>query len=168
MNIFIDNKPITEKQSTKFLGVVLDSHLTWNDHFKKISTSVSKAIGILWKLKPILTRKTLFMLYNTLILPHLIYCNIVWGNCNKSKVDSLFLLQKKAIRICTHSPYLAHTEPLFKQLKTLKMHDIHTYHSAIFMFKYFKNVLPFFHNVFVPNHTIHSYPTRHRNDIHLT
>ena len=168
LNIFIDNKPITEKQSTKFLGVVLDSHLTWNDHFKKISTSVSKAIGILWKLKPILTRKTLFMLYNTLILPHLTYCNIVWGNCNKSKVDSLFLLQKKAIRICTHSPYLAHTEPLFKQLKTLKMHDIHTYHSAIFMFKYFKNVLPFFHNVFVQNHTIHSYPTRHRNDIHLT
>ena len=47
LNIFIDNKPITEKQSTKFLGVVLDSHLTWNDHFKKISTSVSKAIGIL-------------------------------------------------------------------------------------------------------------------------
>ena len=167
INIFIDNVPIIEKRSTKFLGVTLDSNLNWNDHVQKINTSISKSVGILWKLKPLLTKKILLMLYNSLVLPHINYCNVVWGNCNKSKIDSLFLLQKKAIRICTHSAYLAHTSSLFKQSKTLKVPDLHTYQSAIFMFKHINKLLPFFHDTFTPNSEIHTYPTRHRNDLHL-
>ena len=80
--IFIDILPIIEKISTKFLGVILDSNLTWTDHYHKVTTSVSKAIGVLYKLKHILTEKTLVMLYNSLVLPHITYCNIVWGNSN--------------------------------------------------------------------------------------
>ena len=167
LNVFIDNVPIIEKKATKFLGVILDSNLTWNEHLKKINTSVSKAIGILWKLKPILTKKTLMILYNSFVLPHLNYCNIVWGNCCKFKINSLFLLQKKAIRICSHAAYRAHTDPLFKCLKTLKLQDIHIYQTALFMFKHTQNLLPFFHDAFTPNSNIHSYPTRHRNDFHL-
>ena len=168
INVSIDKVPIVEKKSTKFLGVILDSNLTWNDHLHKINTSVCKATGILWKLKPMLTKKTLLILYNSFVLPHLNYCNIVWGNCSKIKIDSLFILQKKAIRISSHSAYLAHTDPLFKQLKTLKLQDIHTYQTALFMFKHSKNLLPFFQDTFIPNSNIHSYPTRHRNDFHLS
>jgi len=167
INLTIDNIPIIEKKSTKFLGVIIDSNLSWNDHIKKISISVSKAIGILWKLKPILTKRILLVLYNSFVLPYINYCNIVWGNCNKSKIESLFLLQKKAIRVCTHSAYLAHTDPLFKQLNTLKVHDLHTYQSAIFMFKHTTHLLPFFHDAFTQNTNIHSYPTRHSSDFHL-
>ena len=58
------------------------------------------------------------MLYNALILPYKNYCNI-WGNCSKTKINLLLLLQKKAIRICTQSSYLAHAT-IFKQLKRLK------------------------------------------------
>ena len=167
INLSIDNVPIVEKKSTKFLGVILDSNLTWNEHLQKIHTAVSKATGILWRLKPMLTKNTLLILYNSFVLPHLNYCNIVWGNCSQSKIDSLFILQKKAIRICSNSAYLAHTDPLFKQLKSLKLQDIHTYQAALFMFKYSKNLLPFFHDAFIPNSDIHSYPTRHRSDLHL-
>ena len=71
IHIFIDNLPIIENKSTMFLGVILDSNLTWADHFHKVTTSVSKAIGVLYKLKHILTKKTLIMLYNSLVLPHI-------------------------------------------------------------------------------------------------
>ena len=95
LHIFIDNLPIIEKKSTKFLGVILDSNLTWTDHYRKVTTSVSKAIGILYKLKHILTKKTLVMLYNSLVLPHITYCNIVWGNSKQSKLNSILILQKR-------------------------------------------------------------------------
>ena len=166
-NIIIDNVPIIEKKATKFLGVILDYNLSWNDHIKKITTSLSRAIGILYKLKHILTKKTLFMLYNALVLPHITYCNIVWGNSNKYNLDAILLLQKKAVRICTHSNYLAHADPIFYNLKTLKVDDIHTYQTSIFMFKHTQNLLPFFHNVFTSNSNIHTYPTRHSKDFHL-
>ena len=108
------------------------------------------------------------MIYNTLILPYLNYCNIAWGNCNKTKLDHILLLQKKAVRICTNSAYLAHTDPLFHRLKVFKIHEINTLQIALFMFKYSNELLPpVFNNFFSYNKNLHSYPTRSRDDIHL-
>ena len=112
---------------------------------------------------------SLFLLYNALILPFLNYCNIVWGNCNKTKINTLVLLQKRAIRICSHTNDLAHMHHShFKRLKTLKAEDIHTFQTAIFMYKYVTNLLPpSFQNFFTYNANIHSYPTRRSTDVHL-
>ena len=115
-----------------------------------------------------ISTKSLFLLYNALIVPFLNYCNIVWGNCNKTKINTLLLLQKRAIRICSHTNYLAHTTPIFKRMKTLKAEDIHTFQTAIFMYKYVTNLLPpSFQNFFTNNANILSYPTRRSTDFHL-
>ena len=38
----------------------------------------------------------------------------VWASASECHLNSLFFLQKKIIRIMTFSPYLAHTDPIFK------------------------------------------------------
>ena len=88
------------------------------------------------------------MLYNAFVLPHITYCNIVGGNSNKYNLDTI-LLQKKALKVCTHSNFLAHTDPIFYNHKTLKVNDIHTYQKAIYMFKHTQNLLPYFQNELV-------------------
>ena len=109
IHIFIDNLPIIEKKCTMFLGVILDSNLTWTDHYHNVTTSVSRAMGVLYKLKTYTYEEnSCNMLYNSLVLPHITYCNIVWGNSNQSKLNSILILQKKVLRICTHSNYLSH------------------------------------------------------------
>ena len=166
--ILIDGSPLSFKDSTKFLGVTIDSHLSWDNHIHNICNSVSRATGILYKLRYLLDDKTLFMLYNALILPHLNYCNIVWGNSATTKLNSILLLQKRAIRVCTRSGYLAETEPLFRCLKTLKIFDINLYQTAFFMHKYNLKLLPSaFQNLFHRNTDVHTYPTRHSRDFHL-
>ena len=78
-------------------------------------------------------------------------------------------LQKKALRICSHSHYLAHTDPIFHKLKTLKIFDINAFQTAIFMYKFSTNALPLsFTNIFTYNRNIHTYPTRQSSDLHLT
>ena len=52
-NIEIDGLPLIEKQSVKFLEVTIDSHLNFNEHIRNIHTSISRNIGILYKLKKI-------------------------------------------------------------------------------------------------------------------
>ena len=119
-------------------------------------------------MKYLINDKSLFTLYNTLILPYITYCNIIWANCSKMKINSIVLLQKRAIRICTHSNYLANSNPLFSQLKTLKVYDIHTLQTAIFMYKYTSKTLPAsFLNFYLLNVNVHSYLTRHAHDYHL-
>ena len=167
-NILIDGLPLVEKEFTKFLGVTIDSHLTWKNHIDHICTSASRGVGVLNKLKYFLPQKSLYMLYNALVFPYMSYCNSAWGNSNKTKIQSLFLLQKRALRICTSSHYLSNTDPLFYQLKTLKIYDVHTFQTAIFMYKFSKKILPStFQKTFTYNSNIHSYPTRHSSDIHL-
>ena len=166
--LFIDGSPLSEKQSTKFLGITIDSNLNWNEHVQNIHRYISRNVGILYKLKDYITERSLFILYNSLILSHITYCNIVWGNCSLTKINSLLLLQKKSLRIITKSSYLSHSEPMFYRLKTLKIQDIHTLQTGIFMYKYTHKQLPsLFNDFFNLNSNIHSYPTRHSTDYHL-
>ncbi len=50
-------------QSTKFLGVQIDQHLTWTEHLSIISTEMAKGIGIICKANPYLNQHTLNTLY---------------------------------------------------------------------------------------------------------
>ena len=53
-------------------------------------------------------------------------------------LKKLIRLQKRAIRIITHSKYLAPTGPLFARLKVLQLMDVYKLQVVLFMYK-FKN-----------------------------
>ena len=135
--IKIDNSDISEVNTTKFLGVLIDSNLSWHSHTTHVSKIVSKYNGIIRKVRPYLPPISLRTLYNTFILPYFNYCAIVWADKNNSHLHSLFLLQKRAIRSCTNSLWLAHTDPLFHSFNTLKLHDIYHFQLGTFMYKHY-------------------------------
>ena len=164
IDISIDGVQIDKVSCTKFLGIIIDESLTWNDHNTYVTNIVSKYSGILFRLKKFLPCKTLFALYQTLVLPHLHNCNIIWSDPNNCNLNSILVKQKRIVRLCTDSAWLAHTPPLFSQLKTLTISDIHKLHVALFMYNFNANKLPsIFSNYFVKNADIHTYPTRSSN-----
>ena len=82
--------------------------------------------------------------------PYLCYCVGVWGSTYPSNLKRVVTLQKRAIRIISKSKFDAHTDPLFKELKMLKLHSI--------IFLYIHGLLPeSFDNMFPLNNEIHSY-----------
>src|SRR3984893_16336859 len=96
--ITIENESITRVDSTKFLGVIVDQKLTWQQHITYISLKISKSLNILRRLKYKLPKKCLISLYYSLIYPHLSYCIIVWGSAYNTALHRLIILQKRAIR----------------------------------------------------------------------
>ena len=56
--------------------------------------------------------------------------------------DSLHLIQKKALRIITNSDYLAHTEPICKKLRILKISEMFSVALWKFYCKLMNNKLP--------------------------
>ena len=169
LKIEIDNKHIEKVDTTKFLGILIDFNLTWKAHTVHITKIVSKYNGIFRKVRPFLNTDSLHTLYNTLVLPYLSYCTIVWGDKNNANLDSLFLTQKKIIRTCTNSLWLAHTTPLFLSMKKFKIHDIYTYQLACHMFRYHNDLLPsdLPNNNFVTKSHIHDHYTRQTSDFHI-
>ena len=164
-----------------FLGVIINENLSWKSHCDKIANSISKSIGIINRLKHSLPREILTMLYNSMILSHINYCILAWGY----EHSRLFKLQKKSIRIISNSKYNAHTEPLFKRLKLLKIEHILKVNEIKFYYKYENLKLPDYfqktstrttHNMNPEknahfslnlNSAIHQHNTRSRENIHI-
>ena len=64
----IHKKTISESEYIKYLGIMVDSTLTWNIHIDKISKTISRATGLLYKIRPFVTNKILKMLYYSLVI----------------------------------------------------------------------------------------------------
>ncbi len=141
-SIFLEGKPLERVFQTKFLGVYVDDNLSWKYHTSQISVKISKSLGVLYRLKNILTSDVLTMLYFSLIHPYFVYCNILWGGASAVALNKLILLQKRAIRMITKSEYRAPTSPLFASLGILKLPDIHQLQVLLFMYKFKNDLLP--------------------------
>jgi len=160
-NIVIDSTLIDTVVKTKFLGVIIDNKLCWKDHVIHLCNKIAKGIGIIKKVRDVLNKDTLLNLYYTFIYPYLTYCNIIWGKAANIHLSRLFLLQKRILRIVCNTHFLAHSAPLFKQCKVLTIHNINYYCTGVFMFKYFKGLLPdLFAKMFVKQRDLHVHNTR--------
>ena len=139
----MQEQQIREKQSIKYLGIFIDSHLNWKSHILELSKKISRGIGILAKLRHFVSIQILLQMYNAIIYSFLTYAVLLWGNTYITNLSPLVTLQKKAIRIITFSDYRAHTSPLFnKMLNLLKLLDIVKLHTGIFMLCFCNGLLP--------------------------
>ena len=110
---------------------------------------MSKAIGILYRLKSVYPLSVLLTLYNTLVLPCFNYGILTWGSIIKED-HHLHKLQKKAVRIITQSDYIAHTEPLCKQNRLIKLPNMFSLAVWKFYYKLMNNQLPIYFSVMKP------------------
>ena len=140
---------------------MLDHKLSWQTHAEYISKKISKGIGILCKARKYLPKSSLITLYYSFIYPYINYCLEVWGKCTNNILSKIFILQKRAMRIISNSPWRAPSQPIFDELKILPLHKIYVYKIGLLMYKYDKNLLPaIFDNIFHKTSQIHSYTTR--------
>ena len=166
--IFVNNVEIVKTDRAKFLGVIIADNLSWQPHIDYISKKVSKSIGIMRRLSRYINKATLISLYYSLIYSYITYCNEVWGLGYASHRRKLFNLQKRAIRIICNKPKFEHTDPLFKELRILKLHDINSFLITNFMFKFYHNDLPdIFKDMFTYNSSVHSHNTRQNYLLHV-
>ena len=163
----INNKAISQVTTTKFLGVYVDEYLTFNDHVSIIAKKVSKNIGIISRIRHVLQRPILLNLYNTLILPYLSYCNIVWASNYHSHLTRLIILQKRIVRIICGVTYNQSTLTYFKKLRILSLLNINKMQTGLFMYRFKHKLLPeTFANSFLLNTDVHCYYTRSCNKYH--
>ena len=65
--VIIDNIVIDQVHNIKFVGVIINSNLTWHNHIKAISSKVSKSISILLRIRKNIQNDVLLTIYHTLI-----------------------------------------------------------------------------------------------------
>ena len=146
INISMNNIPIDIVPHFKYLGIILDTHLSWKTHVAMVTGKLSKINGILNRLKYNYPMNVLLTIYKSLFVPHINYGSLVWGQ----NFNSISKLQKKVIRTVTHSNYIAHSEPLLKELNLLSVKDLMDLKLIKFLHKLYDNKLPIYFDKYMP------------------
>ena len=161
VNLKFGKSSIKKTKYVKFLGVLVDEHLSWKYHINELYKKLSRTIGIFFKIRHYIPNETLICLYNSLFSSFLSYGIIVWGLTYTSYLNPLFLLQKKIIRCIKFQPFTAPSTPLFHSLKIMKLEDILHLNILTFVFKAINKLSPiYFHNYFTPGSSVHRFGTR--------
>ena len=119
--------------TVKYLGILIDEDMKFRSHIIKLSSTVSRNVGIISRARYLLNKELATLLYNALVLPCLNYCLVVWGSNYNSNLQSLVIAQKRAIRVVAGAGRLSHTSPIFRELKILKLQDLLKYHLLLIL-----------------------------------
>jgi len=155
---------ISRVYQTKFLGVLIQSNLKWNEHISAIANKISKVIGIINKIKHTLSTDHLKLLWTLSKL--LLYC---MGCPQKNtSLTTLYKLQKRSVRVILLRSYRDHSEPLFRELKLLSIYQLCLKQILIFVYKSLNCLLPCHCTNYSTETSLHSHATRgHETNLYL-
>ena len=97
-NIRITACNVEQKSQIKYLGVVIDEHLTWDAQLQNINNKITKYSGILFKLRHYVPISTLKQLYYTLKYPYVTYGLMSWCTAYQNKLNKIKVSQNNCIR----------------------------------------------------------------------
>ncbi len=140
----------------------MDDNLNWEPHIQHMITKLNSSIVMIKRIIKFIPKSEYMKLYNGLFKSHLRYCISSWGGVPSSKLQGLFTIQKRCIRLLfgmeysfDHAGYyetcarvrtyqdhkskknycLEHTKPLFNKHDVLSLPNLYVYHTFIELFK---------------------------------
>ena len=160
-NIKVGKHHIQRTNYVKFLGVIMDEHLSWKFHTTELCKKLSKTAGIFFKVRHYVPLLTLITLFNSLFSSFLNYGILAWGLTYGSYLEPLFRLQKRVLRCIKFEPFSSPSTPIFQSLRILKLEDVLHLNILKFVYKTINKLSPScFHDYFQPNAAIHKIGTR--------
>ena len=158
--IRLDQIRLVPVDSVKYLGMYIDKYLLWNFHILQLSKKLSRANGILSKLRHNAPINVCLQVYYAIFYSHLIYGCTLWGLTTDEDLHKIEVLQKKCLRIMTFSDFNSHTNPLFLDLKLLKVRDIIKSQQLRIAYDFYTNSLPSdLQKLFQLDSDVHNYET---------
>ena len=160
---------LTRVDKVKFLGVIIDDKLTWEPQVEHLKAKLNSSIAIIKRIMKFMPKSEYHKLYNALFKSHIAYCISCWGGIPSHKLESLFSIQKRCIRLLfgskltfdhagfyetcararTYQQHMAkkdfqleHTKPIFNEQNILSLHHLYVLHTFVDLFKIVKNRTP--------------------------
>ena len=121
----INQQTIPTTKVVKYLGVLLDSKLTWLQHINYARKKGSRALGMMY---PMIGRSSKLSLSNKLLLyrqiarPAMLYGSAVWGSAAETLIKIIQVQQNKFIRVSCNAPFYTNMKILHEEtgISTIK------------------------------------------------
>lgn len=158
LNMFGDDVPWANE--IKYLGVTMDSRLTWSQH---VDSLVGIATGTLIALYPLLAGHSKLnlhlktVLYKAAIRPRLTYAAQVWGHAAAAHIGRLQVQQNKFLRIMVGAPWFVRNTTIHRDLQIPLILD----HIKELATRFFENI-PLHENPLISDINVQPRPGVHK------
>jgi hypothetical protein len=101
-------EPIQWVDTARYLGVILDTRMTWSPHIVQVKKKAAQRLGLLSSLlhrKSGLSLRNGVLLYKQLIRPMMDYACPIWRSAACTHLRKLQVIQSKCLRIATGAPW---------------------------------------------------------------
>ena len=111
--------------------------LSWSQHYKIGKGKLKGGLNSIVKLREILTQSQLFLVYQALILSHLRYGSLIWGQLSEMYLCALQKIQKRAF-------YLIESTPIKDRIPStwINVEKVITYDQSILVYNILKEFCP--------------------------
>lgn len=166
--IHVGTDEIERVAKIKYLGVIIDSQLSFKEHAKYICKTIGFKIGFLSRCSGFTSDWTRLTIYNTCILPHFNYCSSILYLLNKNEMDRLQKLQNRGMRLILGCSRLTSIKDMLSTLRWLSVKKYVTFFTLVFVHKIKNDLAPkYLQDMLVYNTNIHNYNTRTNLNFHL-
>ena len=161
LKIKIDGKKLQSSDYVKYLGIYLDPFLKWNHHVDIIAPKLSRACGMLMKIRHYVSESTLISIYYAIFSSILTYGSQIFGQIQNRHINRLQKLQDRSVRIINFANYNDHRNPLYSKSKILKFNDSIQLSNFLFVHDCNRQNIPVsLQNSFNLVSNVHNYSTR--------
>ena len=159
--LHIGQNDLEIRNEAKYLGVHIDSTLSWNTHIQILCKKLSSAIGQMARLRTVLSNSALRSVYFAIFHQHLQYGIAAWGFTSAANLKRIDTLQRKAIRLLSRSKLSENLDPVHKALRIMKPSDVRDFEIAKFMHRLKSNrTSEVFAPLFQETDEVHNHGTR--------
>ena len=117
--IQIGCSPIPIRSSIRFLGVLIDDDLSGSAYFSWLRRKLVGGVAAITRARHYLSEKSLLLIYHAFLSAYMSYGIEAFGFNFKRHWHPILILQKRALRLISHSKPDAHTAPLFVRFNLL-------------------------------------------------
>ena len=128
-----------EKQSFRYLGVQIDSKLSFTDHITKNSNKLSRFCGMYYRLRKVLDKDQLLKAYNAYVKPLLQYGVLAYASTDKTKLETIELKIKRLLKIIRFKRRNESIEELRQKRKIYFVKELHIYELSKLICKVLRN-----------------------------
>ena len=85
---------------------MIDEKLSWEPHIEHLVSKLNMTIVMLKRITKFIPKSEYRKLYDALFKSHMNYCISSWGGVSESKLQSIFTIQKRCIRLLFGKKFL--------------------------------------------------------------
>ena len=159
LKIKINGVNLNPKSQIKYLGLIMDEHLTFKPHINILNAKLKRANNLLAISRHYLSPNLLKQIYYAQFHSHLSYGCQIWGSKTYNTAQ-ISILQNKALRIMSFADRHASADPIYKELNIIKLNDVILSNNILFVHKALNGNSPdYFKNHFEEYKPNHNYNT---------